>query len=400
MGRVFIIFRSGISGGTGTLSIRIGEYLLNKGYEVAYICQIINDENNLKIMKDIGIKVYQWDLEDVVHKIVTNFKNKECIALTYSLNEFLFIESHKKKMNLANNILYVVHHHALIKGKNLNKFLVKGVKVFYCFIIQKFLNSKNIIFMDKESIEQTEKFYNISIRESKTLIYNLPMNINELDLTIIRSKQKFNTFNLLTIARAEFPFKGYLLGLIDDFENMCELYSDLTLTIITFGEHQQKVMERVSALSQSIKNKVNIVGQTPYNELIKYFNNTHLYIGMGTTVLDAVNHGVPTLLAPHYTYENYTSGFFHDQPDLLVANSDRSKRICSFIQKVKQMSEDEYLELCKEEHSVLAGSYNINLMVEFIEKENQSNCFIDSKEVLIHNFIMKLTRIIRKMRQK
>ena len=90
---VFVIFRSGISGGTATLSIRIGEWLVNNGYEVLYICQNYNDMNNVKTMKKKGIQVYKWGLKEIVDNLSKKYNGCEFNVLTYSLNEFLFINS-------------------------------------------------------------------------------------------------------------------------------------------------------------------------------------------------------------------------------------------------------------------------------------------------------------------
>ena len=143
-----VIFRSGISGGTATLSIRIGEWFLEKGYEVLYICQECNDCNNVKIMNNMGIKVHKWQLPEIKKLFKQNYGDNKFIALTYSLDEFIYVESLRKEINIVKNILYVVSYSGLVKGANYNLIIKYLIKKFYGHLIIKLNNSKCIVYMD------------------------------------------------------------------------------------------------------------------------------------------------------------------------------------------------------------------------------------------------------------
>jgi len=401
MKEIFVIFRSGISGGTATLSMRIGECLVCKGYEVIYICQIINDENNVRSMEDKGIKVYQWKLKDAGRKLSEYYRDCKLNVLTYSLNEFIFIESLKNRININKNVLYIVHHYGLVKGKDKKYIFIKSINKFYLKIIETYLNNNNIIFMDQISINETEKFYKFKIHNAQDLIFNLPIQVERLNLDKIEQKCKLETFNILTIARADFPFKGYIMGLIDDFRKLCTTYDDIKLTIITFGKNEVEVHKKIKELPYTIQKKINIIGQTPYEKLNEYFEKTHIYLGMGTTLLDAVNQGVPSLAMQQYTYNNYSSGFFSTQPNFLVGYPNIDLSACIYIEKVKKMSVSDYRELCIKEHKALLEHYNIDSVIRFLQRDNKTADmkFITHMQILMYRFLEQILLIFKCLKQ-
>lgn len=382
---VFVILKDDILGGTATLSIRIGEYLVSEGYDVLYITQILNDMNNLKAMQEKGIKVFQWELNKISINISQMYNEEKLVFITYSLNEYFHVEKFKDILNIWKSITYVVHSHGLIRG-NMQSTIIKSVaKKLYHKILNKMLSSNSVIFMDKQSIIETEKYYEFNIDNKESLVFHLPMKTKKLELQLIKDKLNIESFNILTIARADFPFKGYIIGLIDDFSELYNMYNNITLTVIAFGEDEGQISEKVRQLPNSIQKKINLIGQTPYDELYKYFNQTHLFLGMGTTILDAVNYGVPSITVQAYTYENNSSGFFHEQPEFLGGYEYKVTSAKDYIIKVIEMPDEEYLELCQKEHKVLEEKYNICTLANYLINIEQ-----DDKPRVISNFELKL----------
>lgn len=395
---VIIILRSGISGGTGTLSIRIGEWLVDSGYEVIYVCQTINDINNAESMKEKGIIVFRWEINEIAKNIINAYDGCQFIFLTYSLDEFLFVETLKKKLVIQKNILYVVHTFGLVKGVNYNSKIRKIIKFFYSNVIKRLIYNKSIIFMDNLCIEETEKYYDIRINKNDNIVFNLPIKVEEIDPIKIANKTKQNTFSILTIMRAELPFKGYIIGLIDDFRILSDIYENLTLTIVTFGADINAVYVKINELPDKIKCKISIYGKTPYEMLEEYFNQANIFIGMGTTLLDAVNHGVPSIVVQSYTYNSNSSGFFHNQPEMLVAYEDKLVPTIELIKQVIQMSEYEYIDLCKIEYEALENYYNIDKFANNLvdKKKYNKKRIISRYQLKINALLIKINEMIKK----
>lgn len=403
MNDTFIFLRTGISGGTGTLSIRLSESLIKKGYEVLYICQEINDINNEDSLKKIGVKVHKWKQNKVPDKLIQTYGRKQkYIFLTYSLNEFLIVESMKEYINIHKSILYVVHQYGLTKGYGLSNWVKPILTRFYKRIVNKILNSESVIFMDDFILSFTKEYYNLECNDKNNLIINLPMVVNKFDLNSVDNKFKLNIFNLLTISRAEFPFKGYLIGLIKEFNKLCEIYNDIELTIITFGQDVERVNKELNDLPREVKEKIHVCGQTSYDKLRNYFNRSHLYVGMGSTILDAANHSTPSLIVSQYTYDCYTSGFFHMQPNLLVAKENGSEGIKAYVKKVKSMDHKAYQELCMKDYRALSENYNMNSFFNYIERDNlkSSGMLFCKHELITYRFLSGINDFLKFVRKK
>jgi len=377
MDSIYVILRSGISGGTGTLSIRIGTWLVSKGYEVVYICQEINDANNARTMESKGIKVHCWSLKETINNIYRVYgKNRRYSFLTFSLLEFAFVEKFRKRLIVSRSILYIVHSSGLLIGSGIEFQLAKRLlRDAYGRIIQVLSSNNNIIFMDEKSIETTENYYKIKIQNSKQKLLRLPMCVNEFRPEKINKKHNLGCFRILTICRAEFPFKGYVMGLVKDFERLCLKHENLRLTIVSFGEKEKELREYIQSLEDKIKEKIELIGQTPYEELGEFFEKSHLYIGMGTTLLDAANNGLPAITVKSYTYESFSSGFLHQNPHMLSADPDENTPTITYIEQVVKMNKQRYFELCKKSYAALQSMYGIEtfmdrfLAIEPIKKE-------------------------------
>lgn len=399
---IFVFLRSGISGGTGTLSIRLSENLIKKGYEVLYICQEINDINNANNLRKIGVEVHKWKQNKVSDKLIQTYgRNRNYIFLTYSLNEFLIVESMKEYINIHKSILYVVHQYGLIKGCGLSNWLKSLLTIFYKKIVIKMLNNESVIFMDDFILSFTEEYYNLECNNKDNLIINLPMVVSKFDFNSVDNKYKLNIFNLLTISRAEFPFKGYLIGLIKEFNKLCEIYNDIELTIITFGQDVERINKEINDLPTEVKEKIHVCGQTSYDKLSNYFNRSHLFVGMGSTILDAANHSTPSLIVSQYTYDCYTSGFFHMQPKLLIAKENGSEGIKAYVKKVKSMDHNRYLELCMKDYRALSENYNMNSFFNYIERDNlkSSDVLFCKHELITYRLLSGINRFLKLIRK-
>lgn len=377
-----IIYRHDTLGGTGTLSYRLGKWLVQNNYEVIYLCERFNDKNNVDDMIDVGIKVRRLQYKDIVIKLNNEFGNRSYIVLSYSMYEFLRIELLKKKLNIVRNIVYIVGYRELMKGLYSNFIIKNVIRFFYKKIIEKILQNNQLIFMEEHSIKLAIEYYNLKGVNVKDIIFPLPIETKPYKKDIILKKIENEKFEILTITRAEFPYKGYILGLIDEFDQLSNEYNNVYLTIIAHGNDVNKILAKIRSLSKEKIDKIKLVGLTPYNELENYFHEASLYVGMGTTILDSVNHSTPAIIVKPHTYACVTSGFFNRQPYSLGACEDKLVSFHNIVSKVIQMNEYEYMKLCMLENSILSEKYDINKLSEFLTAQNIS------KEKRLNSFFL------------
>jgi len=403
MNQIYVILRSSTSGGTGTLSIRIGTWLVSKGYGVVYICQEINDVNNVRTMESKGIKVFCWKYNEIAEQLTTIYgRDQRYRFLTYSLEEFVFAERLKSKLEIESNFWYVTSNWGINKREIKNQLAGGIVRRFYGSLIRKLLNNNNILFPTEKTVEMAQDYYRMRIEIGEDKLYRLPMYVNDIDdnqmRSIVEKKRKLESFNLIAISRADFPLRGYVLGLIDDFQDLLERHNNLRLTIITFGEKVALIRKRLGEKTTEVQSKTRIIENVPYEKLGEYFCEAHLNLGIGTSVLDAANYFVPTVLVKELCYSNWASGFFCTSSTYLCArHDDQTTSATEYIEAAVAMDEAQYLELCKESYFALREKYGIDyFMSRFIKEKNETNKTVISRlDLLVLDIISAIRVVLR-----
>jgi len=375
--KIIFINKSFQLGGTETLILRMALWCAQKDISVSIFCEnmtveirnsLVNDNINIVYLKKLDDKEIKTKLEEYDDSYKLNI-------YSFDFNAFMQIENARKKINSSLNIdtyLYVVHPNCLIKTGRLKIPFIKEIYVsFYKSIIIKLLKNNNVLFMDEQTIEATQNYYNIIINEDAKKIIRLPMFIQKVSPNIFKEKYKKDTFNILTIARAEFPFKGYLIGLIDDYEKLKKTYEYLCLSIISYGEGEEIIRDKIARMPIDIQKDIKLIGKIPYEMLNNYFDEANLYIGMGTTVLDAANNGVPSIVTAFNTHECITTGYFWQNVDNLGYCEEKMLPCKELIKEVVSMSLEEYIEMCRNNYKYFEEMYNIDyIMGKIINSRN------------------------------
>lgn len=358
-----IIYRSGISGGTATLSLRIFVKLIEQGFECYYIYYENNDINNIKYFKEIGIV-----LIDIKHSslLVNNLNDlcsgdDEIIVVTYSLKELFEIQQIQLKFRIKKmkSLLYVVHPNTLVPNSPLK---IKVFSFFFQQLVVEYYKNNQILFMDRHCYDKTAENFNI-LEEKTEKIFLLPMLINNTQFFRMKNQRNEKGYIIMTILRAEFPFKGYVFGLIDQFVELQQKYPFLKLRIISFGSEESKIKDKIDNLDVDVRKNIYLIGRVPYTELTNFFKETSLYIGMGTTVLDAANYGVPSLVVKAYTYDCVSSGYFSDSPFDVGAYGDNLLQVKDYILKFLEMSENDLEQLRNDAFLSLKNNYDIEIFI-------------------------------------
>jgi hypothetical protein len=165
-----------------------------------------------------------------------------------------------------------------------------------------------LIFMSESSREACINYYKLNDANLNFEILRLPMEITRTTV----SKSKNDNINILSIARFDFPFKGYILGLIDAFKTIALSTNNITLTIIGYGEGEAMVNQKVAALPVNIRKRIKILNKIPYSEIVAYIDKCDLFVGMGTTALDAANRNKICIVPVSYQENDLSTGFFYD----------------------------------------------------------------------------------------
>lgn len=381
-------------GGSETLILRISNWFIEEGYEVSIICNSCIPYFKVKFNK-VGIelvetKVFSYkELKKIIYEICLD-RCKKQFFITFNINDFVLAEKILKNKKNSFNYLYILHPlHTIGVGR-----LEELRKPFYKKILKMAYDGNKLLFMDEDCIHVCEKHYQINLEEEYKRIIRLPMYINK------NFKQKDNvssSFNILTIARFDFSFKGYIIGLIKDFAELKIIYPQITLTIIGDGKGKKEVEECIKILDKKIQKDIFLEGIVPYDKLDIHFKKANVFVGMGTTLLDASNYGLISLTVYSNTYLFLSPGFYYENPQLLggfesglVYPKLDGKTL---LEKVINMEQSEYQKLSCKSFLALKEMYDIENVMNNLIKNKLSIHKKEKYRVLSLNIAMAINEI-------
>ncbi len=385
-------------GGIETLVLRMLEWLETHNSNTV----LITDEDEeraanaeiLEEVKTIGTKIIKlpfrsyFDAKTVDNIGIQKFKVTEIVVFTYP--EYFLAQQikHRLKNKKIDIIFYVPHQYGLILEFNFRNPVLKGVsRILGKNLTRRMIKNKEIVHMDYLCAKRLEKEY--LINKDLAPVIPLAMPINEMDNDRVSYVYGMRNKTILTIARAEYPFKGYVIGLISMFEKIVQMYENVSLVIIGDGPDFDKLKETVH--NSSAKSKIQLLGSIPYKNLKEWFEISTVYIGMGTTVLDAANHGVVAFPIGSYTYECKGYDYYYkDGMNLggLYGEAD----IMELVLEVITMPKKEYLQIIQKQYEEIKRCYDINSIMEKV-------CVLENNDNLstLKNFEEKSIRLGKKI---
>lgn len=147
------------------------------------------------------------------------------------------------------------------------------------------------------------------------IVVPLPMNVVEAPKPL----REGSRVRLVTVARLV-PMKGYIEGLILAVARAVR-EDDLDVEVQIIGSGPLMARLKWTAFRAGIAGRVNFIGSVAYADLPRYYREADIFVGMGTTALEAAAHGVPVLLAEPYTAKFRSPGKFSEQPGLELGES-------------------------------------------------------------------------------
>ena len=112
-----------------------------------------------------------------------------------------------------------------------------------------------------------------------------------------------------------------------------------------------------------------------------------VYIGMGTTLMDAALNYKPSVVVSFDTMNCLSNGLFSDNPYCTATNGDGYPEAIKSLLRVLNASFDEYRMLCIKNFDAVFENYNIDyVMNDFVKIKTQNQkCLLKPLERLEHN---------------
>lgn len=358
MEKYLFIYRNIVVGGCELLIEKLANQLVNFDKKVCIYCESIDNEMRMRFASNEIDLVMVNDWKNASEFYCKYDSSCELRIITFYWSDFVRFYSDKRYKKKT--LLYAVHYKALSVGREIKmKPIRKVARELAKHILSGLLKSRHVIVMDEQTIDFSQKYYNskLQAKDKDFKILRIPVDTDGIDMATIPKKQlNSNDINLLAIARAEFPFKGYLLGLIDYMAKAN--IQNLKLDIISYGDGIEQLTERINKLPEEKKIKVVLHGKKDFDELKQYFVNATVYIGMGTTVLDAALMGVITIPVAAYTNDLIVDKFFHDDYRVLAVENGDVNKINLLIQEIVGLNDEEYKIVAKKSQKLVVDHYS------------------------------------------
>lgn len=276
-----------------------------------------------------------------------------------------------------------------MQNEKMLRWMISSVfRVYYRRLVERMERNGSIIYCLNEYAEHIHEDLKIKNKGKPLAVVRLGINAGVFDERTILRRYQDNSFLVVATARLEFPEKGFLLGLVDEFEAILARRPEARLIIVGDGPHREELAAKVVA-SPAAK-AIEMVGAIPYKELVGYINRADLYVSNGTGPLDAARVGCISVATNFFTTECLTDGYWCDDPDNLGYHG--SIPVREMILKTMDMSKAEYLALAHRTYDTFLRYYGMdNFMEQMLAKRN-----ISEKPLLSRGYLLwsKLLRVI------
>ena len=328
---------------------------------------------------NIPYVLIDWYSVRDIKKALKNIENPQ--ILTVWVHDYLYLDIIRScfKTIKFGLLHYVVTGDDLVIGKSIGNKIIKNYFFNYYkkHIVESNKNNE-IIYMDPYCRQYAENYYDIQL--ISTTYFNNPYDSDDLNIEFIKKKAKIRNskFEILSISRAELEMKGYLVTLLSKFPLFHKKHQNASLTIISFGPDEHKLKEIYDTFDEETQKYVHLIGQTKYEDLKSYFNKASVYVGMGTTLLDAANHGLCVIPVLPYTQAFVSEGTFDNIPDQTASfHKEKCFDAYSIIDQILCLNDTDYYNKCILTHDLLREHYNISKIGRYInsyhDKRNTSD---------------------------
>lgn len=392
---ILIMSGSGVFGGGERVILRMARWLRERCYRtvVLYNDSAMIVPELLEQLRELGVEFVT--MPDMGIDRIPDFTKAyvACppgsgVKIISIHTEYNFLAAQMLQNRLDHCQCDVVHY--VIHQDEFSRFRRAGVRSFgfvssllrryYRRLVEGMERNGNIIYCLAEYAEHVHD--SLKISDVKGTVVPLGMDAEPFDEESLRRRYHEDSFLIVATARLEFPEKGFLLGLVDEFEAILAKRPEARLVIVGDGPHKTEMEAKVAA-SPAAK-AIEMVGNLPYEELIDCINKANLYISNGSGPLDAARSGHISVVANYFTTECLTTGYWCDDPDNLGYHGTIPVR--EMILKTMDMSEAEYLELAHRTYDTFLCSRGMDhFMEQMLVKRNLSEKPLLSRGYLLRS---------------
>ena len=389
----------GVYGGSTTLLLRMCKWLHDNKMNAAIMCNSADNTEISQRIRDMGIRIDLVDPYDYrsIAQLLKKYSQQEGLKIvTFIWNHYLDLECIKNLYHLDfENLIYCIHPETFFKGKGVRNPKLKAfVKKLYVPIFRKMSVNNAIIMMDTVDIDVTEKYLGTSFVTEPPII-SLPIECKaRADCEEIISTG-YHSNLIMTASRAEYPFKGYVFGLISDFCSLKKKYPEIKLLIVSGGGDIEQLRNAIAQVDETVRRDIELCGWLEYDVLLKQIEACKVFVGMGTSVLESALRYKPSVVVKYNTYDNIADSFISQKPDCTTTGEECDSKAITLIEAALNMSELAYRDEAKSSFEAVKSVYDIEVGMPKLQntRTQKRGSILSGFETFWHYIYSRINRI-------
>lgn len=188
------------------------------------------------------------------------------------------------------------------------------------------------IFCGADQIEELEE-----VHQEKAVLWPIPIDTTQFE----PASRKPKWGKIVSVGRLS-PMKEYNLYLIDVVKTLRDRGHDVTWSVYGTGEYEATMRERIR--KANLERYVFMEGTVPYARFRKVLEDAYVFVGMGTSILEAALFKVPNVSANAYEREGLTSGPVYNFPPGSIGpgNAPPKLKVADEIERILRLNHMDY----------------------------------------------------------
>ena len=353
------------TGGIETLIVRMSNWLVERGHEVTLL---IFESGDLVNLLDKRVKVDVIDINKILFFIpvvarnyLSKYKNTD-IDVIYSFGpEACYIAAYVAKSGFQKprpaflNGIYHPNEFALSGGKS-------PLDNMHIELYNNYINDNSKIFMSEQVRSGNEKILGKSVPDAR--IWPLPVDGSRF----VDIERKIIPYKIVSIGRFA-DFKTYNLYMFDVVKKLYEMGYDVTWDIYGYGP-LEKEMRRLMQ-EKGLSDRVFMKGSLLYENMSSVLAEAHVFVGVGTAIIEAGFFGIPSVPGIQNDMEAVTYGSLYDLPYYscgeILPEGTKTIPVIQEIKRIFDMSESEYEEEARMTREYVRPYSIDDIMSNFLE---------------------------------
>lgn len=337
------------TGGIETLIFRMSEWLLKNNHSV----EILFLSKSGKLLDILNEKIVCHELGMLPE---VNF-SIDCLSGYYKKDwDVVFCFSPK--------LLWLS---VLIVQQNKNAVLLNGVYHLYDYqnmsdtmgrnLFKNYISSESKLFMNPLVQKSHENIFGTKFQNSK--IWPLPIDA----ITYKNINRNPLKYKVVSIGRLT-GFKTYNQYMINVVKTLRDEGYNIEYYVYGEGEQFDEIQNLIKF--NNLEESVFMKGTIDYNQISEVLADAFVFIGMGTSVIEAGLNKVPSIVAIAYSTDSVSHGFIHELPMYNcgeVVEGLKIEKVENLIKRLIELNDSQYQELCDKTYDFLSQKYDLNILM-------------------------------------